>query len=410
MEPWFLGHAGGVGSAQDPNAWYSNDGAWENFVGPHIKKTHDVAINIIVQMYGTKPRLNYFAGESNGGKEAMIAATRYGEDYDGIQASVPLLYWSGRLVNALMIARSQYDQASWVPPSKAQAVAKETIRICDPLDGVEDGVISDYVGCYQRTDPTITPDPMAGIRCPGGADTGDDCLSDSQMAVVNAIRAPRPFGFPMANGETDWPGLPAGLEDMGWVLWREKPTPQSAIKEGHILVLNARAKGQYDVGTQSLAELKPLIQAISDQLDPRTDWTAFMKHGGKLVLHTSGADYLSNPRGAMRYYEAVVKRHGQQAVDSMTRFYVTPNGNHGSTGYSAKTGDMLPHYVNLLGLLEDWVENGVTPPDAPVQTLKEKKPPYAVVSSRPLCRFPKYPRYRGSGDLKQAESYVCTNP
>ena len=410
VEPWFLGRSRETATPEDPNAWYKNDGAWENFVGAHIKKTHDVAIYVLTQMYGTKPRFNYFAGESNGGKEAIIAATRFGEDYDGIQASVPLLYWSGRLVNALMIGRSQYDRASWVPPSKAQAVAKETVRVCDALDGVEDGVISNYIECYRKMDPTITKNPLAGIRCPGGADTGDDCLSDPQLAVVNALRAPRPFGFPMANGESDWPGLPVGLENLGWVLWRTQPTHENIIEEGHVLVLNARAKGQYDVATQSLDELRPLIQAVSDGLDPRTDWTTFMKHGGKLILHSSAADYLSNPRGALRYYEAVENRNGKQAVDSMSRFYMTPMGNHGSTGYSAKTGEMLPHYINLLALLQNWVEDGITPPDAPVQTLKDKKPPYAVLSSRPLCRVPKYPKYKGAGDLKQADSYVCANP
>jgi Tannase and feruloyl esterase len=411
VEPWFQGRANGAGAAaEDPNGWYKNDGAWENFVGAHIKKAHDVAMNVIFQMYGMKPRFNYFAGQSNGGKEALIAATRYGGDYDGVQASVPLLYWSGRLVNALMIARSQYDQASWVPPAKAPAVAKETLRLCDGLDGTEDGVISNYVACYQKLDPTITKDPLAGIRCAGGADTGNDCLSDAQMAVVNSFHAPRVFGFTMANGETDWPGLAAGMEDQGWVLWREKPTPVTALNEGHIMVLNQRAKGQYQVATQDLADLKPLIQTISDQLDPRTDWSAFIKHGGKLILHASAEDYLSTPRGIMRYYQAVEKANGQASVDGMSRLYMTPMGNHGSTGYSGTTGEELPHYVDLLGLLENWVEAGVKPPDAPVTTLMDKTAPYKVISSRPLCRVPKYPKYKGSGDQKQADSYVCANP
>ena len=406
VEPWFSHPSGG---GQD-FTWYGNDGAWDNFVGAHIKKTHDVAMAILLQMYGVKPRVNYFAGESNGGKEAIVAASRFGQDYDGIQASVPLLYWSGRLVNALMIARSQYDDAAWVPPAKAAAVAKETVRLCDGLDGVEDGVILNYIACYKKLDPTITKDPLAAIRCPGGADTGNDCLSDPQMAVVNALHAPRQFGFPMANGETDWPGLPVGLEDQGWVLSRMTPTPETVINDTHVRVLYERAKGQYDVPKQDLSEMRPLIQAVSGQLDPQADWSAFIKHGGKLILHSSGSDYLSNPRGALRYYEAVEKYDGAKKVDAMSRFYMTPYGNHGSTGISAKTGETLPHYVNLLGLLENWVENGVVPPDAPIEKLMDVKPPYTTISARPLCRVPKYPKYKGAGDLKSADSYVCVNP
>jgi feruloyl esterase len=309
-----------------------------------------------------------------------------------------------------MFAREQFDASAWVPPAKAKSIAQETLRVCDALDGTEDGVISNYMGCYKRLDQSMTKDPMAGIRCPGGADTGNDCLSDAQMAVVNSIRAPSAFGFPMSNGEMDWPGMPAGMEDRGWILWQAKPTPETSNQNNVNRILVERAKGKYDVATASLEELRPLIQTMSEQLDPKADWTTFIKHGGKLILHTAATDYTSNDRATIRYYEAVVKHHGQQAVDRMSRFYVTPNANHGSTGFSAKTGEMLPHYVNLLGMLEDWVENGVTPPDAPVQRLMDRKAPYTVMSSRPLCRFPKYPRYTGTGDAKQADNYVCTNP
>jgi feruloyl esterase len=66
--------------------------------------------------------------------------------------------------------------------------------------------------------------------------------------------------------------------------------------------------------------------------------------------------------------------------------------------------------MDLVGYLENWVEKGVVPPDAIPQTLKEPNAPYTVIRSRPLCRYPKYPRYNGSGDPDRMESYTCAAP
>jgi hypothetical protein len=112
----------------------------------------------------------------------------------------------------------------------------------------------------------------------------------------------------------------------------------------------------------------------------------------------------------VRWYNQAVKRHGQAAIDKSVRFYVTPNGDHQSIGYSATTGIAQPCYMDLMGTLENWVENGVTPPDALTQTLEEATPPYKVLRSRPLCRYPKYPRYKGKGDPEKMESYTCAMP
>ena len=104
-----------------------------------------------------------------------------------------------------------------------------------------------------------------------------------------------------------------------------------------------------------------------------------------------------------------MKRSRQAAIDKSVRFYVTPNANHQNIGFSTTTGTELPRYVDLMGLLTNWVEKGVAPPEAPAQTLEELNPPFKVLRSRPLCRYPQYPRYI-SGDAEQASSYRCTAP
>src|SRR5204862_6304051 len=118
----------------------------------------------------------------------------------------------------------QLNPGSWVPPAKANLIRDEVLRQCDALDGLADGVINDYVDCNRRFDPTITRDPLANIRCAGGADTGATCLSDLQIATIDAFHAPINFGYPLANSATDYPGMSTALEGpQGWLLSPMQP-------------------------------------------------------------------------------------------------------------------------------------------------------------------------------------------
>ena len=80
----------------------------------------------------------------------------------------------------------------------------------------------------------------------------------------------------------------------------------------------------------------------------------------------------------------------------------------GSRRYLATSGEPIPHHIDLFAMVTDWVERGVAPPDAPVLRAMSAAPPFSVSATKPMCRYPLYPRYRGSGDAKQAASYVCT--
>jgi feruloyl esterase len=386
-----------------------NDESFTNFGYAQIKKTHDVAMAILMMMYGVKSRVNYFAGESQGGREALMAAARFPRDYDGIISSVSLAYFTGLLVNPQMRVKEQMAPGAWVPPAKGAAVAKEILRLCDALDGLEDGVINNYYACNRKLDPTITPDPLAHIRCAGGADTGNDCLSDAQMATVNSFHAPMKWGFAL-EGDTEWPGWSTGAEGpMGWLLTATQPDPSRA-NAGPGGVLAARYNNpQYDVLKMSLPDLKDQLEGMAKIIDVPTDWSQFFGGHTKLIMYTAASDYVSNPRAQMHLYETVVKKFGQKKVDHSVRYYVSPNVSHGSIGKSATTGARLPQYVDMLAAIEAWVENGKTPPDALVQTVKANQAPYTVERSKPLCRYPNYPRYTG-GDADKAESYVCTAP
>jgi len=413
------GRAGGPPQPPDFR-WMANKESMKNFAYESIKKTHDAAIEVIQMMYGRKPRINYFMGESQGGREAMMAATRYPEDYDGVLSSVGLIYFTGVMLSPSYRAHLQYAPGAWLPPAKAKTISTEVLRQCDALDGLEDGVINNYYACDRRVNPTITPDPLAKIRCAGGADTGNDCLSDAQMATLNAFHSPMKWGFPLANGETEWPAEPGGSEGFppggggaGWLLVSPNQPLSTATPPpgaGNPLVAMYGDMGKYNLASHSFEELKPQIQELSALVDVPADWTKFLARGGKLILHSAANDYLTNQRSTMTLYENAAKRHGQAKIDKTVRYYITPNAGHGSAGLSATTSKPLPRYMDLVGYLENWVEKGMPPPDTIPQTLKETMPPYTLIRSRPLCRYPNYARYKGSGDPDKMESYTCAAP
>ena len=343
------------------------------------------------------------------------APAYYPEDYNGVLVSVPIVYFTGLHTSRYYRIKLQMKPGAWVPVSKAAAIGKEVLRQCDALDGLEDGVVNNYYACNRLFDPTITQHPFAKIRCAGGADTGDDCLSDAQMATLDAIHAPMKWGFPLANGETEYPGVPIGGEDAsGWVLLQVQPDPaKPTLYEGvgdPLFRGMYSDKQKYSVLTHNLSELQEPIQSLSKIMDVKADWSKFFAHGGKLILHTGADDNQGNGKAAMALYEAQVNRSGQATVDQHVRFYVTPNAGHGSVSFSETTNKPQARYMDLVSAIENWVEKGVVPPDAIPQTLMETTTPYNVIRSRPLCRYPKYPRYKGTGDPDNMESYVCTAP
>lgn len=395
-------------------AWMQNDEAWTNFGGASIKKTHDVAMQILAQMYGAPARVKYFGGQSQGGREALVAVSRYPDDYDGVLAAGPLVYFMGLWLENRARFEGQLTAAAYVPATKRAAIGAEVLRQCDQLDGLTDGVVNNYQDCNRRFDPTQTPNPFAALLCAGGSDTADTCLSQQQLATISSWHAPAKLPFPLANGETEYPGWPTGAEGSragGWLTSATPPDPNMA--NGAIWAGPVRMRlgnpADFDIRTKPIAELRSVIQEMSKTIDPGADWSKFLASNGKLIYYTPGSDYVTSARAQARLYEEAVKRSGQGAVDRGVRYYVSPGTDHAGRGADAKDVP-LPRYVDLVTHLQNWVEKGTPPPDPIVQTFKEPKAPYTVVRSRPLCRYPQYPRYQGSGDPNAAASYACAAP
>jgi feruloyl esterase len=395
-----------------PNDWIMNQEAWMNFAYEQLKKTHDAAMQVLVMMYGSKAKVSYFAGASQGGREGLEVVTRYPADYDGVYVAVPLAYFSSLLIDPTVKGVSQLTPGTWLPPAKAAAIHDEILRQCDALDGAVDGVINDYVGCQKLVDPSVTKDPFARLRCAGGADTDANCLSDLQLATLGLFYAPIHYGYTLANGRTDWPGWGAGMEGRGWLTTPSQPDVNNpGTFNGGIGA--AAQKGRigfsqdFNLLTLDLNKYQKQMEDLSNQLDVSEDWSAFLKKGGKVIMVTGASDYISNPRAQMRLYERLA-RQGQSAVDKSVRYYVMPNSGHGLSGTSAK-GEELPSNWEAETALVNWVEKGTAPPAAITLTGFDRTTNQPT-GSRLMCRYPNYPRYKGSGPEFAASSYNCVAP
>jgi feruloyl esterase len=225
------------------------------------------------------------------------------------------------------------------------------------------------------------------------------------------MHAPTKFGFKLANGWTEFPGYGLGREALsGWLAVNPQPdaSTQPALGQpGATLsygILQDPAFNLVNFGTARFATQIRAASAVIDSTNP--DLSAFFARGGRLIIKTQSSDYSSNPHTVMRYYDELVGRFGQRKVDRHVRLYVLPNGNHGGEGQSTVTGEPIPQYVDLFRMSTKWVEKDITPPDAPVLSTQLALPPYTTLATKPMCRYPAYPRYVG-GDTKSADAYRC---
>jgi feruloyl esterase len=224
------------------------------------------------------------------------------------------------------------------------------------------------------------------------------------------------------NGETSYPGW-GPLEGLSLL------TSSPPILANGASYTGAGAGGflgialvrEYFCGTQTgcnvlqlfsnLNALQQQIQVLSQAVDISDDWSQFKARGGKVIIDTSAADTISNPLAQFKLNERVVQKMGEATFDSFVRHYISPMTGHGGGG----NGATVPTAADLLNPMIAWAERLVPPPDTPTQMRittsgSGASTVYTIAQSRPLCRYPMYPRYNGSGDASQASSYTCTMP
>jgi feruloyl esterase len=406
-----------------PPDWTYNDEAIRNLGYMQMKKTRDAAMVLIDRMYGQRPRFTYYIGTSQGGREALMAAGRYPDDYDGIAANVPIVGFSSLMLAPELIRIQEKPSANWVTPAKVNAIRGEFMRQCDALDGRTDGVINNYMTCRARFDESAR-DPWAGKRCEGGVDprpaetSAAACLTDGQIATLRLVYGRYRYATPLAgdpsfgmwvpNTDPSGSGLIVATRFRG-----QEGAPPDAPMHSHLGVL-----GVTGFLMRNPAEANPLDyveggawnrrrEELSTWLDATSpDLTAFHRREGKMIVAIGTNDTLASPGEQLDYYQSLVDTMGQGTLDAFARLYVLPQTGHGLTGtsYSADgdgrpvTPEPIPSAFDRLTLLTDWVERQVAPGRSIVGT--------AGGRTLPICSYPEYPRYV-SGPPESAASFRC---
>ncbi len=404
------GHQSSAYPPLEVAAWALNEEARTNFGYASYKKVKDAAHALAADFYGTRPTTSYFFGGSEGGREGLTMAQRFPADYDGIVSVVPVINYVGLNHSFLRAQLMQMDNQAWVRPDQSKEIADGVTRACDALDGLEDGVVNNYLACLAKFDP-------ATLRCPAG---GTGCLNDAQVNVVRQMYSPYKLIEPMANGVTEYPArLPGGegVQNGGWDVWvagkgaPTLPVDASASRQwlygGNFIRYFIARDPNLDLRTYDPANYKAQLQEASRLMDSTNpDLYAFFARGGRLIIRENASDLAQSAQVGIDYYRAVTGRFGQRKTDEHVRLYVSPASTHSGNAISTKDGTEAATSADLLGVLDRWVAQGQGPADALTQVLDAKTSPHTVLASRPLCRYPNYPHYVG-GDRLKADSYAC---
>ena len=416
-------------SGHQANALGSQDGSFalneesaRNFGGDAIKKTFDAATFLTKKRYAAdKIQKAYFAGGSTGGREALAAITRWPADWDGAIAWYPAWNDAAALLGGHRMSRALAQPGAYPNPAKRQLLYSAAMATCDGLDGVTDGLISNQTRCNAIFDPSTVVYNGSPLRCAGGVDAGDTCLSDAQITALKVINTDTRFNFSLASGETHYSGYNVWGADLGittnpsplqptvtfLALGTSQPATPMPRTAPYVSVLldqwikySVTRDPNFDALTLDPENPGPYagrISELSTLLDTRVDLAPFAAKGGKLLLAHGTVDVLVSTRATEEYYQRLQSRMGPSEVDKFVRYYEVPGLGHAVSSTFNAAWDSLT-------AMENWAEKATAPTSEVVADTAG-----IPGRTRPLCDYPKWPRYSGSGNVNLAASFTCSN-
>lgn len=376
----------------------------------HVTAEH--AKKVVAAFYGKPAAHAYFMSCSTGGRQALMEAQRFPDDYDGIIAGAPAANWSrfqtgGHLWAAMALNK---DPESYIPSSKLAVIGEAVNAACDALDGITDGVLDDPRRCAFDAE-TLT--------CKAGQDARE-CLTPKQAKAVNDIWT----GARTSAGQQVYPPYARGAEAAGG--WNAYMTGTGPLTGNHweqadnVLRYMVFENPNWDFRTFDFDRDVDLtitkLGKTFDAFDPNL--AAFKARGGKLLMYHGWNDPSISPLNTIDYYERVVaamrgpvrstgpsgaatrvQAEAEAATQEFARLFMVPGMLHCSGGPGPSAFDML-------GALENWVEKG----QAPERVIASRTTQGVVDRTRPLCVYPKVAAHTGSGSTDAAENFVCRLP
>ncbi len=404
------GAQGDGGFALNPTTHTLNQGLIVDFASRSLHEMTEKAKALIRAYYGQPQKFAYWTGCSTGGRQGLMEAQRFPDDYDGILAGSPANNWD-RFVPAELWPElaMNLDVGQPIATSKLAVVRAATITACDALDGIVDGVISSPGRCRFDAHELQCGKP--------GVPTDGNCLTPGEADAVQKIRE----GARGPDGEFLWYGLEPGANYLGlagpfpfaitlddWRLWIK----QNPDFDWHTLTVQSFTEGFRDSQEK--------FHAVIGTDDP--DLTVFQRRGGKIITYHGWTDPLIFPRGSIDYFRRVrAANGGPERTRDFYRLFMVPGMNHcaggagavnfGQWGVVPATRDAKNDAVIAL---QRWVEQGTAPEDLiattdPQPLHASENPTQPNTFTRRLCPFPQIAVYQGSGDPNSAASFVCSD-
>jgi pimeloyl-ACP methyl ester carboxylesterase len=386
-------------------------------------RTTGIAKRLIQALYGAPPKRSYFAGCSEGGREALMLTQRFPEHFDGVIAGAPLLEApKAALVRPVFITQVYADLArkqglvdrNGLPfinrsltDDDLAVLARGIANSCDALDGVVDGISQDFKAC------TAAFNPMR-LACSPGQTT--DCLSADKAAAIqkqmNGILGDIAWHYDMGavpgQFRSWWIGPANAVQSSTVMVNGGAPTTTLTPPPAIDMVINNgsepyRAMLNFDIVKDIggiYATTPQFPESIwSMMMATSTDVSGYVDRGGKIMMFHGVSDGAFSINQTISYLDQLNAARGGTA-SSFARLYAVPGMGHCSGGPSTSSFEML-------AALEQWVEAGVAPSSilatAPTGTPWPGR-------TRPLCPYPSVARYKGTGSIEDAANFLCATP
>jgi feruloyl esterase len=370
------GHEGGGGP------WMQNQNKLIDFGYRAVHEMSEKAKAIIAAFYGNNARLSYFNGCSAGGRQALKAAQKFPQDFDGIIGGAPALNTTGRAAYSVWVAQNDHKtEESYLPQNKFTLVHDAVLEACDAKDGVKDRVLENPRQC--KFDPKV-------LQCTAG--DAANCLSPAQVETTRMMYQP------LVNPSTKkkiFPALELGSE-MGWNTFGGQQPFGIGLQMYQYMLFN---DPKWDYKTlnfdSDMAKVDKIEAGNINAMDPNLK--AFFARGGKLIHYHGWADPQIPSGSSVDYYQSVLDTmDGIDKVKGNYRLFMVPGMGHCGGGDGPASFDML-------AALEQWVEKGKAPDSIPAAHVTNGQPD----RTRILCPYPQVASYKGTGDTNDAANFVC---
>lgn len=379
------------------------------FGSVHLTKL--LALDMIKAYYGAdeEPTYSYYNSCSTGGRQGLIEAQRYEEDFDGLVIGAPAHYFStgvqGRVWESQILTSDPWTATGGSLAPKVPLLAAKVMEKCDSIDGLVDGVIDDPQKCEFS--------PLDDLPACAGDVDGTDCFTSNQREIVKKMYD----GPPGLCYDSSYPRWAYGSEEMvpgtiprsNWIpgCVPDPVNPRGGWIQWVGLPISGRGGPDWDWTTYSWTNGDPQLvventSARTDAIDP--DMWDFKGRGGKIIHYTGWADNSTGAFATVKYYDAVLSFMGFTDTQSFYKLYMVPGMGHCGGALGCGTVDWQTY-------IEDWVENGVEPGTV-IGSRTERGDPadpsnYMTARTRPLCPYPQVARYMGTGSIDEAENFIC---